>query len=69
MREVRGVEVVGDVEVNMLFTRMPEAAVSALDRGPFRYYKLGLEQRFVCRHDQEPAGMDALVAAVAEACT
>jgi threonine aldolase len=68
MRELRGVEVVGDVEVNMLFTRMPEAAVAALDRGPFRYYKLGLEQRFVCRHDQEPDGMDALVAAVAGAC-
>jgi threonine aldolase len=68
MRGLRGVEVVGDVEVNMLFTRMPEAAVAALDRGPFRYYKLGLEQRFVCRHDQEPAGMDALVAAVAGAC-
>ncbi|HET9693005.1 MAG TPA: beta-eliminating lyase-related protein [Steroidobacteraceae bacterium] len=67
LRAIRGVELVGDVQVNMLFTRMPEAAVAALDRGPFRYYKLGLEQRFVCRHDQEPAGMDALVAAVAGA--
>jgi threonine aldolase len=61
---VEGVELVGPVQVNMLFTRMPPAAVAALDRGPFHYYKLGLEQRFVCRHDQETAGMDALVAAV-----
>ncbi len=45
----------------MLFLRLPEAAVAALDRGPFRYYKLGPDVRFVCRHDQEPAGMDALV--------
>ena len=60
-------EIVGDVQINMLFTRMPEAAVAALDRGPFHYYKLGPEQRFVCRHDQEPAGMDALVSAVAGA--
>jgi len=64
---VPGVELVGDVEVNMLFTRMPEAAVAALDRGPFRFYKLGLEQRFVCRHDQEVDGMTALVATVAGA--
>ena len=61
---IEGVELVGPVQVNMLFTRMPAAAVPALDRGPFRYYKLGPEQRFVCRHDQEPAGMDALVGAV-----
>jgi len=67
MRAIRGVEIVGDVQINMLFTRMPEAAVAALDRGPFHYYKLGPEQRFVCRHDQEPAGMDALVSAVAGA--
>ncbi|HEX6571691.1 MAG TPA: beta-eliminating lyase-related protein [Steroidobacteraceae bacterium] len=64
---IEGVELVGRVQVNMLFTRMPPAAVAALDRGPFHYYKLGLEQRFVCRHDQETAGVDALVAAVAGA--
>jgi threonine aldolase len=65
--EATGVEIVGDVEVNMLFTRMPADIVAALDRGPFRYYKLGLEQRFVCRHDTEPEGIDALVDTVAQA--
>jgi threonine aldolase len=69
LQAVPGVALVGEVEINMLFTRMPPAAVAALDRGPFRYYKLGLEQRFVCRHDQEQAGMDALVATVAGALT
>jgi threonine aldolase len=62
-----GVEPVSPVQVNMLFTRLPEPAVAALDRGPFRYYKLGREQRFVCRHDQEPAGIDLLVSTVREA--
>jgi threonine aldolase len=62
-----GVELVGDVQVNMLFTRMPADVVAALDGGPFRYYKLGLDQRFVCRHDQEPEGVDALVQTVTRA--
>jgi len=42
-------------------------AVAALDRGPFRYYKLGPDQRFVVRHDQEPAGMDLLVTTIERA--
>ena len=50
----------------MLFVRLPETAVAALDYGPFRYYKLGREQRFVSRHDQEPAGMDLLVRTIQE---
>ena len=64
---VPGVSLVAPVEVNMLFLRMPEAAVAALDRGPFRYYKLGRDVRFVCRHDQEPGGLDALVRSIREA--
>jgi threonine aldolase len=60
MQAIPGVQLVGSVDINMLFARMPEAAVAALDAGPFRYYKLGRDLRFVCRHDQEPAGMDAL---------
>jgi threonine aldolase len=64
---IQGVELSGKVEINMLFARLPEAAVAALDRGPFRYYKLGREQRFVCRHDQEPAGMELLVTTVERA--
>jgi threonine aldolase len=67
LQAIAGVELVGRVEINMLFTRLPPRAVEALDRGPYRYYKLGREQRFVCRHDQEPAGMDALIDAIAGA--
>jgi len=67
LRAIKGVELVGRVDVNMLFTRLPEAAVAALDAGPFRYYKLGREQRFVCRHEQEPQGIEALVRTIAEA--
>jgi len=61
LRVIPGVELVGDVEINMLFVRLPAAAVAAVDLGPFRYYKLGLEQRFVCRHDQEQAGIELLL--------
>jgi threonine aldolase len=67
LQAIRGVELIGKVEINMLFARLPAAAVAALDRGPFRYYKLGLDQRFVCRHDQEPAGMDLLVTTIERA--
>ena len=67
LQAIPGVELSGKVEINMLFARLPEAAVAALDCGPFRYYKLGREQRFVCRHDQEPAGMELLVTTVERA--
>ena len=59
-----GVTLVAPVEINMLFLRMPDAAVAALDRGPFRYYKLGRDVRLVCRHDQEAPGMEALVSRI-----
>jgi threonine aldolase len=62
-----GVSMVAPVEINMIFVRLPEAAVAALDRGPFHFYKLGRDQRFVCRHDQEAEGMAALVQCVSEA--
>jgi len=62
-----GVRMVAPVEINMLFVRLPESALAALDRGPFGYYKLGRDARFVCRHDQEPEGIDALVDAIANA--
>ena len=67
LRAIPGVDLVGRVDINMLFTRLPDAAVAALDAGPFRYYKLGREQRFVCRHDVEQAGIDALVRTIKEA--
>jgi threonine aldolase len=64
LRAMQGVAVIGQVEINMLFVRLPEAAIAALDGGPFRYYKLGRDQRFVCRHDQEAAGMDLLITTI-----
>ncbi len=67
LNAIRSVELIGQVEINMLFVRLPPPAVDALDHGPFRYYKLGREQRFVCRHDQESAGMDLLVTTIERA--
>jgi threonine aldolase len=67
LRTIPGVELVGNVEINMLFARLPRAAVAALDRGPFRYYQLGPDQRFVCRHDQEPAGIELLLQTIGQA--
>ena len=67
LRAIPGVTLVAPVDVNMLFLRMPEAAIAALDDGPFRYYKLGHDVRLVCRPDQEPEGMVALVECVQRA--
>jgi len=59
-----GVSLAAPVEVNMLFLRLPDAVVAALDAAPFRYYKLGRDVRLVCRHDQEPEGLAALVGCI-----
>ena len=64
LQAIPGVSLVAPVEINMLFLRIPDAAVDALNRGPFRYYKLGHDVRLVCRADQEPEGIDALVECV-----
>jgi len=64
---VPGVAIVAPVETNMLFLRLPQPAVAALSRGPFRYYTLGRHQRFVCRADQEREGIEALARCVSDA--
>lgn len=61
LRAIPGVALVARVDVNMLFLRLPDAAVKALESGPFRFYKLGMDVRLVCRADQEPEGIEALV--------
>jgi threonine aldolase len=61
---IPGVTLVAPVQVNLLYLRLPDAAVAALDRGPFDCYKLGREIRLVCRHDTEPAGIEALVCTI-----
>ncbi len=67
LQSIPGVTLVAPVQVNMLFLRLPDVAVRALDSGPFRFYKLGRDVRFVCRADQDPEGIDALVKCVREA--
>jgi threonine aldolase len=64
---IPGVALVAPVETNIIFLRLPPAAAEALARGPFRFYTLGRNVRLVCRGDQEPAGIDALVQCVADA--
>jgi len=62
-----GVTLVAPVQINMVFARMPETAVAALERGPFRFYRLGRDLRFVCRYDQEADGLAALLDCVGSA--
>jgi len=67
LQEIPGVTLVAPVQINMIFLRMPETAVAALDRGPFRFYRLGRDVRLVCRYDQEVEGIDALLHCVRDA--
>jgi threonine aldolase len=67
LESLPGVALVAPVQINMIFVRLPESATTALDRGPFRYYKLGADSRFVCRHDQEPEGIEALLGCIRDA--
>jgi threonine aldolase len=64
---IPGVALVAPVETNLIFLRMPPAAMEALTRGPFRFYTLGRDVRLVCRPDQEPEGIEALVQCVSGA--
>lgn len=63
---IPGVTLVAPVQVNLLYLHLPDAAVAALERGPFDFYKLGREIRLVCRHDTEPAGIEAIVRTIRE---
>jgi threonine aldolase len=63
---IPGATLVAPVQVNLLYLRLPESAVAALERGPFDFYKLGREVRLVCRHDTEPAGIQAIVRTIRE---
>ena len=66
LSELPGVELAAPVETNMIFLRLPEPAAEAVSRGPFRFYTLGHHQRFVCRSDQEPEGIEALARCVSD---
>jgi threonine aldolase len=67
LESLPGVQLTAPVQVNMIFARIPEAGVAAMQRGPFSFYLLDGLVRLVCRHDLEPAAVDALHRCLSEA--
>ena len=51
----------------MVFARLTEPAVVALERRGFLFYRVERDIRLVCRHDQDAASIDVLVDAVRDA--
>jgi threonine aldolase len=62
-----GVSIDVPVHINMVFARLPEPAIVALERRGFLFYRVERDVRLVCRHDQDAASIDALVDAVRDA--
>jgi threonine aldolase len=67
LESLPGVQLIAPVQANMIFARIPEAGVAAMQRGPFSFYLLDGLVRLVCRHDLEPAAVDALHRCLSEA--
>jgi threonine aldolase len=66
---VPGLHVVAPVEVNEIFLELPSAAMDALERDGFQFYRRSATlARFVCRFDTSEAEADALVAALRRHC-
>ena len=66
---VPGLRVVAPVEVNELFLELPAAAMDALEREGFQFYRRSPTlARFVCRFDTSEAEADALIAALRRNC-
>src|SRR5258708_5697365 len=60
-----GLRLVAPVEVNEIFLEMPSAAMDALERDGFQFYRRSATlARFVCRFDTSEAEADALAAAL-----
>jgi threonine aldolase len=60
-----GLRLVAPVEVNELFLELPGAAMDALEREGFQFYRRSPTlARFVCRFDTSEAEADALIAAL-----
>jgi threonine aldolase len=60
-----GLRLVAPVEVNEIFLELPAAAMDALERDGFQFYRRSATlARFVCRFDTSEAEADALVAAL-----
>ena len=66
---VPGLRLVAPVEVNELFLELPGAAMDALERDGFQFYRRSPTlARFVCRFDTSEAEADALIAALRRNC-
>ena len=64
-----GLRLVAPVEVNELFLELPSAAMDALERDGFQFYRRSATlARFVCRFDTSEAETDALIAALRRHC-
>ena len=64
-----GLRLVAPVEANEIFLEIPSAAMDALERDGFQFYRRSATlARFVCRFDLTDAEADALVAALRRHC-
>src|SRR5437763_14367754 len=64
-----GLRLVAPVEANEIFLEMPSAAMDALERDGFQFYRRSATLcRFVCRFDTSEAETDALIAALRRHC-
>ena len=64
-----GLRLVAPVEVNEIFLELATAAMDALERDGFQFYRRSATlARFVCRFDTSEAEADALAAALRRHC-
>lgn len=65
-----GLKLVAPVEANELFLELPGAAMDALEKDGFQFYRRSTTlARFVCRFDLTDAEADALISALKRHCT
>jgi threonine aldolase len=67
LQRIQGVRLEVPVHVNMVFARLPEAAIRELERLGYLFYRSGTEIRLVCRSEQPRPVLERLVAAVSTA--
>ncbi len=67
--DIAELRLIAPVEANELFLELPSAAMDALERDGFQFYRRSATlARFVCRFDATDAEADALVAALRRHC-
>jgi threonine aldolase len=68
--DLPGLRLVAPVEANEIFLELPSAAMDALERDGFQFYRRSPTlARFVCRFDLAEAEADALMAALRRLCS